>query len=91
MTSPRFELRLTDRFGNRDQKWTEVYGFAREVLAVIGIRCLACGGKLWSAEGSRRIYCDDTCRNRHSTRRKAFRRHLRETGQACPVCNVRMP
>lgn len=82
------DLDIIDRLGDRDHHWSLAFGFGRELLRTVGRRCLTCGRRLYGASRTRRTYCDETCRNRHSRRRERFREALREMGEACPYCNA---
>lgn len=70
----------------RDAYWTLAIELARVAVETAGELCLACGGYLWSRAGSGRLYCDDTCKNRHQRRRGRYRSYLREAEEPCQFC-----
>lgn len=81
-------MRMTyaDLNRRRDDEWARAYRLVRQAVETEGGRCRACGGHLWDRAGTGRIYCDDTCRRRHTRRRERLREFLRRHEAPCQLC-----
>lgn len=81
-----YALEVDDTVGRRDDHWKAASNLMRQAVRTAGRRCLACGGRLYGAEGTGRLYCDDTCRSRFHRRRERLRAFLRERDAPCGLC-----